>query len=248
MSKRPGGEPEDGAGGKRIHFADESIQGPEHLRLVRRMEEMERQMRDLRRQNAEKDALLEQYQETDMGIQCNEEDLDTEARTSAEIDILADGAEIDAQVDLPLQVQEIQAPQLSPPQPIQAPQVALPQRRNGNRRILTTTPITSENPSHHLHDKTSTQARNSNHQRSASSSSDNSIQSCIAHDIPAPTQPKTNHSCSNPAKSAPHQSNRIQLAYSNATHFSLKIFNPANYNSANISSTSSAQSPLPPYH
>ncbi|KAF8786387.1 hypothetical protein HNY73_008108 [Argiope bruennichi] len=62
MSKRPG-EHDDGARGKRIHFADESIQGPEHLRLVRRMEEMERQMRDLRRQNAEKDALLEQYQE-----------------------------------------------------------------------------------------------------------------------------------------------------------------------------------------
>ncbi|KAF8782777.1 hypothetical protein HNY73_013020 [Argiope bruennichi] len=65
--------------------------------------------------------------------------------------------------------------------------------------ILTTTPITSENPSHHLHDKTSTRPGNSNNQRSASSSSDNSIQSCIAHDIPAPTQPKTNHSCSNPA-------------------------------------------------
>ncbi|KAF8789935.1 hypothetical protein HNY73_005031 [Argiope bruennichi] len=79
---------------------------------------------------------------------------------------------------------------------------------------------------------------------SASSSSDNSIQSCIAHDIPVPTQPKANHSCSNPAKPAPHQSNEIQLAYSNATHCSLKIFNPANYNSANINSTSSAQSPL----
>ncbi|XP_055932964.1 uncharacterized protein LOC129962987 [Argiope bruennichi] len=74
------------------------------------------------------------------------------------------------------------------------------------------------------------------------------MQSCIAHDIPAPTQPKTNHSFSNPAKPAPHQSNRIQLAYSNATHCSLKIFNPDNYNSANISSTSSAQSPLPPHH
>ncbi|KAF8790819.1 hypothetical protein HNY73_005779 [Argiope bruennichi] len=99
-----------------------------------------------------------------------------------------------------------------------------------------------------LHGKTSARPGNSNNQRSASSSSDNSIQSCIAHDIPAPTQPKTNHSCSNPAKSAPHQSNRIQLTYSNATHCSLKIFNPANYNSANISFTSSAQSPLPPHH
>ncbi|KAF8788090.1 hypothetical protein HNY73_009625 [Argiope bruennichi] len=58
-------------------------------------------------------------------------------------------------------------------------------------QILTATPITSENPSRHLHDKTPPRPGNSNHQRSASSGSDNSIQSCIAHDIPAPTQPKT---------------------------------------------------------
>ncbi|KAF8786385.1 hypothetical protein HNY73_008106 [Argiope bruennichi] len=63
MSKRPGGEPDDNAGAKRIHFADESIHGPEHLSLVRRLEEMERQMRALRSENAEKDALLEQYKE-----------------------------------------------------------------------------------------------------------------------------------------------------------------------------------------
>ncbi|KAF8786447.1 hypothetical protein HNY73_008162 [Argiope bruennichi] len=37
----------------------------EHLRLVRRLEEMERQNRALRKENAEKDALLEQYQEAD---------------------------------------------------------------------------------------------------------------------------------------------------------------------------------------
>ncbi|KAF8791746.1 hypothetical protein HNY73_003432 [Argiope bruennichi] len=116
-------------------------------------------------------------------------------------------------------------------------------------QILTATPITSGKT--HLTTCTTRlppRPGNSNHRRSASSSSDNSIQSCIAHDIPAPTQPKTNHNCSNPAKLAPHQSNRIHLAYSNATHCSLKIFNPANYNSANISSTSSAQSPLPPHH
>ncbi|KAF8777349.1 hypothetical protein HNY73_014219 [Argiope bruennichi] len=69
MSKRPAGEPSDGAGGKRIHFADESIHGPEHLRLVRRMEEMEREMRSLRSQIAEKDALLVQYEEV---IQVND--------------------------------------------------------------------------------------------------------------------------------------------------------------------------------
>ncbi|KAF8777369.1 hypothetical protein HNY73_014238 [Argiope bruennichi] len=63
MSKRPAGDPKDGAGGKRIHFADESIHGPEHLRLVRRLEEMERENRTLKRANAEKDVLLEQYQE-----------------------------------------------------------------------------------------------------------------------------------------------------------------------------------------
>ncbi|KAF8785697.1 Ras-like protein family member 11B like protein [Argiope bruennichi] len=40
----------------------------------------------------------------------------------------------------------------------------------------------------------------SNHQRRRISSSDNSIQSCIAHDMPAPTEPKTNHSCSNPSQ------------------------------------------------
>ncbi|KAF8786386.1 hypothetical protein HNY73_008107 [Argiope bruennichi] len=174
MSKRPGGEPDDGAGGKKIHFADESIQGPEHLRLVRRMEDMEREIRALRSENKEKDALLEQYNErihalneenkdlykrikekainaTDMGIQCNEQDLDIEVGTLAEIGIQADGAEIDAQADLPLQVQQIQAPPLSPPlappmspplappmsppQPIQPPQVVLPQRRVQNRRV-----------------------------------------------------------------------------------------------------------------
>ncbi|KAF8777368.1 hypothetical protein HNY73_014237 [Argiope bruennichi] len=68
MSKRPG-EPDDGAGAKRIHFADESIHGPEHLRLVRRLEEMERQNRALKKEIGEKDALLEQYQEADKAIQ-----------------------------------------------------------------------------------------------------------------------------------------------------------------------------------
>ncbi|KAF8786381.1 hypothetical protein HNY73_008102 [Argiope bruennichi] len=59
----------EGAGAKRIHFADESIHGPEHLRLVRRLEEMERANRALKREIGEKDALLEQYQQADKAIQ-----------------------------------------------------------------------------------------------------------------------------------------------------------------------------------
>ncbi|KAF8763854.1 hypothetical protein HNY73_021989 [Argiope bruennichi] len=43
MSKRPGAEPEDGAGGKRIHFADESIHGPSN-RLQGPISELEVQM------------------------------------------------------------------------------------------------------------------------------------------------------------------------------------------------------------
>ncbi|KAF8777352.1 hypothetical protein HNY73_014221 [Argiope bruennichi] len=63
MSKRPGGQPEDGAGGKRIHFADETIHGPEHLMLVRRMEDMERQIRALNESIKEKDEFIDQLQE-----------------------------------------------------------------------------------------------------------------------------------------------------------------------------------------
>ncbi|KAF8767758.1 hypothetical protein HNY73_020657 [Argiope bruennichi] len=79
-------------------------------------------------------------------------------------------------------------------------------------QILTTTPITSENPSHPLHGKTSARPGNSNNQRSASSSSETPLVR-IAMTIPAPTQPKPTIPAQNPAKSAPHQSNRIQLTY-----------------------------------
>ncbi|KAF8789772.1 putative RNA-directed DNA polymerase like protein [Argiope bruennichi] len=84
------------------------------------------------------------------------------------------------------------------------------------KSILTATPITSEKPISPLHDKTSTTARKTPTTNAAHPQAQTTpFPSCIAHDIPAPTQPKTNHSCSNPAKSAPHQPNRIQLAYSN---------------------------------
>ncbi|KAF8777354.1 hypothetical protein HNY73_014223 [Argiope bruennichi] len=117
MSKRPAGEPDEGAGGKRIHFADESIHGPEHLRLVRRMEEMEREMRSLRSVIAEKDALLEQCQERIHDLNDENRDLHRRIKEKA-----INTKEFGIQVELPFDA----APQVAPDAPPEAVPDAAP--------------------------------------------------------------------------------------------------------------------------
>ncbi|KAF8777353.1 hypothetical protein HNY73_014222 [Argiope bruennichi] len=154
MSKRPAGEPDEGAGGKRIHFADETIHGPEHLRLVRRMEEMEREIRSLRSTIAEKDALLEQYQERIHEL--NEENKDLHKRikekainskdfgVQAELPPIYEAPEAapqaaapDAAADETQQAVPDVAPDAAPlAAPLSPPQVTqAPQRRVANVRV-----------------------------------------------------------------------------------------------------------------
>ncbi|KAF8777371.1 hypothetical protein HNY73_014239 [Argiope bruennichi] len=134
MAKRPGADPNDGPGGKRIHFADESIHGPEHLRLVRRLEEMERENRTLKRENAEKDALIEQYQQRINDL--NEENRDLHRRIKEKAINTADKC-----VQAPPVIPEASPePPQSLPQPPQSPQASQsPERRVVNSRVASRT-------------------------------------------------------------------------------------------------------------
>ncbi|KAF8777355.1 hypothetical protein HNY73_014224 [Argiope bruennichi] len=122
MSKRPAGKPDEGAGGKRIHFADESIHGPEHLRLIRRMEEMERENRSLRGEIAEKDALLEQYEEKIRDLNDENKDLHRRIKEKA-----VNTKDFGVQAELPpLEAVPLVAPEAAPDAaPLAAPDAPL---------------------------------------------------------------------------------------------------------------------------